>query len=105
MQPLAPARARSRSADGSVDVAAHDRRIGFARALEMDHPERQVQLLLQRRELDVARSPTPHWAPHHPTLVALVREIPGGPGRPIPPPPTLPTHPAPSQAPHGTAPP
>src|SRR5215831_9381878 len=97
MQALAHARARSRSADRRVDVAAHDRRIGFARALEMHHSERQVQFLLQRRELDVARSRTPDGADYHATLVALVDELLEGLNRRILLHAELPAHHAPSE--------
>src|SRR5262249_15677328 len=99
MQALAHARARSRSADRRVDVAAHDRRISFTRALEMHHCERQVQFLLQRRELDVARPRTPDGSDHHATLVALLDELLEGLDRRILLHAELPAHHAPSEDP------
>src|SRR5262249_23719843 len=96
-QALAHARARPRSADRRVHMAAHDRRVGFARALEMHHSERQVQFLLQRRELDVAPPRTPDGTHHHPTLVALLAELLEGLDRRIFLHAELPAHHAPSE--------
>ena len=64
-------------------MAAHHRRIGFARALEVHQSERQVQLLLQGGELDVARSRAPDGADHHAALFAFVDELLEGPDRRI----------------------
>src|SRR5262249_54226029 len=97
MQALAHARARSRSADRRVDVPAHDSRIGLARALEMHHCKRQIQFLLQRCELDVARSRTPDGAHHHAPLVALLDELLKGLDRRILLDAELPAHHAPSE--------
>jgi hypothetical protein len=77
-------------------MAAHDGRIGFARTLEMDHPERQVQLLLERGKLDMARSRTPDGGDHHATLFALIDELLEGLDRRILLDAKLPAHHAPS---------
>src|SRR5262245_30551652 len=75
VQALAHARARAGPADGGIDVAAHDRRISLARALEVHHAERQVQFLLQRGELDVARARPPDGADHDAAFFAFVDEL------------------------------
>src|SRR5262249_18691946 len=56
-----------------------------------------VQFLLQRRELDVARSRTPDGADHHATLVALIDELLEGLDRRILLHAELPAHHAPSE--------
>src|ERR1051325_7689866 len=75
VQAVRHTRAGCRSADRRIDMTTHHRRVGFARAFKVRESEIEIEVLLNRGDLNMARRPPPEGPAPAPAFFAFVYKV------------------------------